>query len=54
MSYTSGDATRMPQGKYIVKCIFKLTVWGLNWIHLADDRVQRRVVVNTVRNTRGP
>jgi hypothetical protein len=36
----------------ILKCI--LTGMGLDWIHLARDRNQRRTVVNTVMNLQVP
>jgi hypothetical protein len=32
----------------------EIGVYGANWIHLAQDRVQWRVCVNTVLNLRVP
>jgi hypothetical protein len=34
------------------KCILGRLVGGVEWVHLAQDRVRYRVVVNTVMNLR--
>jgi hypothetical protein len=37
-------------GRIILKWIWGNRVWGIDWIHLAQDRARCRALVNTVMN----
>jgi hypothetical protein len=39
-------------GRIILNCIFERLDGGIDWIDVAQDRVRRRAVVNTVMNFR--
>jgi hypothetical protein len=41
-------------GEIILKWMLKNRMWGVDWMHLAQDKDQRRGLVNTVTNLRVP
>ena len=42
------------EGKLILKWIFKEWDWGMDWIHLAEDRDRWLALANAVMNLRVP